>query len=281
MEEQALQILCEDLLKKPIESISPVSGGDTNLTYQLETKDSSFFCKINNSDIGEDLLLKEQDSLKVLSRYCKVPDIIASASKVLILSWINCSNKTKRFWQNLATGLASVHKIGSNKFGYDKDNYIGVLPQSNSLEDAWSVFYVTQRLEPQFKLSVDKGLLSIQDIGSTDFMEKIVAAVCPPESASLTHGDLWSGNILCDGDGEAYFIDPCISYSHREMDIAMSMKFGKFDQVFYDTYQELRPLHPKFNDRVDLYQLYFLLAHLNMFGIGYKNDVLKIMKRYF
>jgi len=281
VKDQNLKILCEDLLKKPIESITPVNGGDINHAYQLETKDKIYFCKTNNSEIGEDLLLKEEDSLKVLSRYCRVPEKIASAPKVLILSWVNSSNKSNRFWENLAEGLADIHKIGSNKFGYDKDNHIGLLPQSNTFEDTWSVFYVTQRLEPQLKMAIDKGLLSIQDTSSTDLMEKIISTVCPPESASLIHGDLWSGNILCDEEGKAYFIDPCVSYSHREMDIAMSMKFGKFDSCFYKRYQELRPLYPKFDDRVDMYQLYYLLAHLNMFGVGYQNDVLKIMKRYF
>ena len=112
-------------------------------------------------------------------------------------------------------------------------------------------------------------------------MASRIKDVCPDEVACLIHGDLWSGNILADTNSKAYFVDPCVSYAHREMDIAMSALFGKFDQLFYEAYEDVFPLENEWKKRLDIYQLYYLLAHLNMFGIGYKNEVLKIVSRYF
>lgn len=281
MEEKELKIICEDLLKKPVEEIKTIPGGDINLTFQIETDSEFYFCKTNSSEIGIDLLEKEAHGLSVLSRHCNVPEIVATAPKVLLLSWITDAKKSKVFWQKLGQSLANLHKITSNKFGFDRDGYIGTLYQPNDLHDDWNSFYVAQRLEPQLRMAVDKGLLNTSDFGSVEFMEKIVNIVSPSESATLIHGDLWSGNILCNENGDPYFVDPCVSYAHREMDIAMSMLFAKFDPAFYDAYHEARPLEKGYRDRMDIYQLYYLLAHLNMFGIGYKNDVIKIINRYF
>ena len=281
MEEKELKIICENLLKKAVYDIKPVQGGDINLTYQIETKSEFYFCKTNSLDIGSDLLDSERHALSVLKRHCNVPEVIASAPSVLILSWIIDAKKTKLFWQKLGRSLSNIHKVTSNKFGFDRDGYIGTLAQKNTLYDDWNSFYIAQRIEPQLRIAVDKGLLDTSDFGSVEFMEKIVNIACPKEKSTLIHGDLWSGNILCNENGEPIFIDPSISYGHREMDIAMSMLFSKFDSSFYEAYHESRPLVIGWKDRMDIYQLYYLLAHLNMFGIGYKNDVLKIINRYF
>lgn len=281
MKESDLKILCEDLIKKPIEDFVPVSGGDINQNYRIDTKDKTYFCKSNCSVIGEDLLDKECRGLKVLSRHVAVPKVVAAGPQLLVLEWINAINPNRKFWQKLGVELAEIHKITSNKFGFEHSNYIGILPQPNELCETWGQFYLSQRLKPQLSYAVDKGLLLSSDFASEDVMERVIDEVCPKEPASLTHGDLWSGNILCDENSDAFFIDPCLSYAHREMDIAMSMLFGKFDSIFLDTYQNVKPLEPNFKNRLDIYQLYYLLAHLNMFGLGYKNGVLKILKKYF
>lgn len=281
MEHNQLKFLCEDLLKEAVSEIKKQPGGDVNHTYQIETIHNTYFCKTNISGVGEDLLQQEEANLKVLSRYCTTPKVVQSGPQILLMSWVQAGKKSKHFWQKLGRGLATLHRITSNQFGLDSDNYIGHLPQNNSAKASWDEFYVTRRLEPQLHMAVDNGLLHQIELPSLERMQKVIEEVCPSETASLIHGDLWSGNILCDTDGEAYFIDPSISYAHREMDIAMSSLFGKFDKEFYEAYEEVYPLANGLKKRLDIYQLYYLLAHLNMFGIGYKNDVLKIIKHYF
>ncbi len=281
MDQRELKIICEDLLNESITDITPVPGGDINQSFQLETIQNNYFCKTNTSSIGEDLLQKELVGLKAIGRYCTTPKIVNSAPNVFIMTWVKSSSKTRFFWEKLGKELASLHKVTSNQFGFEAHNYIGTLIQKNDLEESWENFYVKQRLLPQFKMAVDNGYLHATEVPSTELMSKRIQEVCPTEIASLIHGDLWSGNIVGDSNSTAYFIDPCVSRAHREMDIAMSTLFGKFDQRFYDVYNEAFPLTTGWKNRLDIYHLYYLLAHLNMFGIGYKNDVLKIVKNYF
>jgi len=281
VDQRELKIICEDLLNESITDITPIPGGDINQSYQIDTIQNVYFCKANNSDIGEDLVQKEIDSLHSISRYCTTPDIISSAPSVLILSWIKSGNKTRFFWEKLGTELATLHKVSSNQFGFESHNYIGTLLQTNVQSDSWDNFYMENRLLPQFKLAVDKAFLHGSEIPIPEKISQRIKDVCPSEIASLIHGDLWSGNIIGDTNSNSYFIDPCASWAHREMDIAMSSLFGKFDDRFYEVYNEAHPLEKGWKNRLDIYHLYYLLAHLNMFGIGYKNDVLKIVKRYF
>ena len=281
MEIKELKIKCEDLLNESVSEIKIIQGGDISQSYQIETLQNIYFCKTNTSSIGKDLLVKEEVGLRAIQRYCRTPNIIKSAPELLLLSWVRSGKKSKPFWEELGRSLAALHQVTSNKFGFEHRNYIGSLLQNNEQKDSWNEFYTTQRLMPQFQLAKDKGLLTAYEIPKAETVAKAVNKVCPHEVASLVHGDLWSGNIMCGVENEAFFIDPCVSYAHREMDIAMSSLFGKFDQAFYDSYHEIYPLEEGWKARLDIYQLYYLLAHLNMFGIGYKNDVLKISQRYF
>ena len=101
-----------------------------------------------------------------------------------------------------------------------------------------------------------------------------------PERPSLVHGDLWSGNMITGNDGKGWLIDPAVYYGHPEVDIAMTELFGGFPRAFYEAYEDTGMLQPGYGDRRDLYNLYQLLNHLNMFGRGYLPEVRRILKRY-
>ncbi|MBK6621019.1 MAG: fructosamine kinase family protein [Saprospirales bacterium] len=102
----------------------------------------------------------------------------------------------------------------------------------------------------------------------------------PAESPALIHGDLWSGNYLVSTAFEAVLVDPSVSFSHREMDLAMSRLFSGFDWRFYRAYEESYPLAPGFENRIPIYQLYYLLVHLNIFGRGYLPQVLETLDQF-
>ncbi|MNC93272.1 Fructosamine kinase [compost metagenome] len=58
---------------------------------------------------------------------------------------------------------------------------------------------------------------------------------------------------------------------HGEVDLAMSELFGGFDRAFYDAYHEARGRVREYDAyRRDLYQLYYLLVHVNLFGASYE-----------
>ena len=100
------------------------------------------------------------------------------------------------------------------------------------------------------------------------------------EEPTLLHGDLWSGNFLSTEKGDAILIDPAVYYGHREADIAMTYLFGGFSDQFYQAYNDEYPLPKGWEARVDLYKLYHLLNHLNLFGRGYLGRCEAIIGRY-
>ena len=99
-----------------------------------------------------------------------------------------------------------------------------------------------------------------------------------PEQPSFLHGNLWSGNFITGSDGNAWLIDPAAYVGHPEADIAMTELFGGFPQKFYDSYQEVNPMKPGYERRREVYNLYHLLNHLNLFGGSYLSSVRRILK---
>ena len=108
---------------------------------------------------------------------------------------------------------------------------------------------------------------------------KKIDLIIPVEKPSLLHGDLWIGNVINSFE-VPYLIDPAIYYGHREMDLAMSKLFGGFHDDFYSTYNENYPLIAGWEDRRDIYNLYPLLVHLNLFGRSYYSKILTIVNKY-
>ncbi|MFK7933996.1 MAG: fructosamine kinase family protein, partial [Saprospiraceae bacterium] len=141
-------------------------------------------------------------------------------------------------------------------------------------------FYTNERLLPQIKLAVDSNLLNTNDLKEVERLCKQLGNICPTEPATLIHGDLWSGNYVAAGGEEAVLIDPSVSYAHREMDLAMTQLFGGFERSFYYHYQNIYPLEMGYEERVPIYQLYYLLVHVNLFGGSYVDVVRKILQRF-
>ena len=185
------------------------------------------------------------------------------------------------FDDQLGQGLAALHRFGAPRFGLDHDNFIGRLPQANQPlagDDGsgagWAAFYRERRLEPQLRRAVDGGLASpAMRAGLARLftrLESLVGAVEPP---SRLHGDLWGGNLMRDAEGAPCLIGPAVYGGHREVDLAMMRLFGGFGSRVFAAYEEAWPLAPGGAERVDLYQLYPLLVHVNLFGGGYVGSV--------
>ena len=194
----------------------------------------------------------------------------------MALEYIETIRKARKFWEVFGEQLANLHQKTSSFFGYKNDNYIGTLPQYNAKKYSASAFYITQRLEPQFTLAAQKGF----SFSNIDTFYKVIEEKIPDEPSSLIHGDLWSGNFIIDNKGFPCLIDPVIAYAPREMDIAMMHLFGGFDQELFNVYQEIFPLTKDWKTRIPLWQLYYVLVHLNLFGSSYYHQVNSILSRY-
>lgn len=279
----------ESLLGKDIVEVHPVSGGDINEARLIETQDgASYFVKLNSGTASWPLLSTEQQGLQLLKRLVPetfhIPDILAveevGESAFLLLEYIRTGPVTPRFWKHFGRGLATLHRLTQHQFGLDHNNFIGRLPQSNKLTDNWPEFYTLQRLLPQAKMAYNDRLLDLKAMQQLERLCKRLEEIYPEEPPALIHGDLWNGNYLINEHGKAVLIDPSVSYSHREMDIAMSQLFGGFPPEFYAAYHEAYPLDAGWEERIAIGQLYYLLVHLNMFGIGYLSPVKRIIKHY-
>jgi len=111
-------------------------------------------------------------------------------------------------------------------------------------------------------------------------LDRLERFITEPASPSLLHGDLWSGNLMCDSRGKAMLIDPACYCGNREADIAMTELFGGFPRAFYDAYNEAFAFEEGREERRDLYNLYHLLNHLNLFGRAYFSAVCDIVNEY-
>ena len=151
--------------------------------------------------------------------------------------------------------------------------------QSQYCEMSSISFFREQRLAPQFK-AADSYFIKEDRAKITKLLDNLDRFLIEPEQPSLLHGDLWSGNVMCGSDGKAMLIDPACYIGHREADLAMTELFGGFPQSFYDAYKEAFPLQPGYEERRDLYNLYQLLNHLNLFGPTYLEPVLSIISEY-
>lgn len=264
----------------------PVGGGSINHTYCITAGSNKFFCKINNLGSFPDLFITEQQSLELLaqSQVIRIPRVRAAGhtgdTQVLILEWIEQGLKTEAFWKTFGKQLAALHHIQHSTFGLDINNYMGALPQHNQPATNWIDFFIQQRLQPQVQMALGNRLLEPAQAALFERLYQQLGNIFSAEPPALLHGDLWSGNCLCDDAGKPVLIDPAVYYGHRNMDMAMTTLFGGFDALFYESYHYHFPLAANYRQQWEICNLYPLLIHLNLFGKSYLADILNTIRRY-
>jgi len=180
----------------------------------------------------------------------------------------------------LGRSLAKVHSIRGESFGWRRNNYIGRTPQLNQCSPSWSDFWCEARLGPQLDLARKNGFgESLLKKGEqlAEAVPGLLSEHAP--TASLLHGDLWSGNAGFLADGAPVLFDPAVYWGDREADLAMTELFGGFPQDFYSAYAEAAPLAPGYAVRKTLYNLYHVLNHANLFGGGYSAQAERMIER--
>lgn len=284
----SLNKVLASLLERPIsiDSINVVGGGSINRAYKVKVGTFNYFIKANSTADASAMFKCEQDGLSTLREHSdfRIPKVYGTSSlegeKFLIMDFISSAPRDASYWDELGKKLAGLHRNTNDSFGYTQNNYIGSLPQQNNAHITWSEFFVTERMEPLLKLALQQDLI---DKAQADHFFKALPnmlSLLPIEPPSLIHGDLWSGNLMTDDRGEPTIIDPAVYYGHREMDLAFTYLFGGFSAEFYEAYQHYYPLEQGFSDRIDIHNLYPLLVHLNLFGIGYLNQILQVIRRF-
>ena len=262
-----------------------MGGGSISSSYKaILAGGESVFVKVSPQQ--RDMFLKEANGLRQLtkSNAIKIPKVLSVNEEILVLEIlpaISPSNR-KKFFETFGAQFAQLHRTSSSSFGYTEDNYIGSTPQQNTpCSSSWREFFLSRRLQYQFSLAERNGYADGRLRRSFATLERQIEDLIPEdgEPPALLHGDLWGGNFLCVEGDVPVIIDPAVYYGHREADLAMTLLFGGFGDSFYDAYNEAYPLKPGWQRRMELYKLYHLFNHLNLFGEGYYGQVVGTMEQ--
>jgi fructosamine-3-kinase len=276
----------KEVMQTSIKSVIPVSGGDINDAYKIETATDIFFAKVNSSANAFDILNSEAKSLQFLRSLnaIRVPEVIKTGKisdrSALVLEWIESGYSDRNSKELLGIMIANLHLNTAQTFGLEFDNFIGTLTQVNFWTDNWLDFYYNHRIQAQLQPAVEAGLIPPGYIRKADKVFYNIQKEMPTIGPSLLHGDLWAGNYMTDISGAPVLIDPAISYGHREMDIAMMHLFGGFDSNVISAYESISPLEDDWRIRMKFYQLYYILVHVNLFGGYYAQSAMNIIDHY-
>jgi fructosamine-3-kinase len=292
MNNQEAYFLWQDLLTQAtgqafnVKQVQPLGGGCINQAAQLVGDDGRvFFVKFNTPDQAP-VFGAEARGLKALQQASglRVPDVVVSGSDAnqscLLLEFIEFQPLSGGAAGRFGELLAEQHASRADQFGWQENNWIGETPQPNGWSSSWVDFWREQRLGYQIKLAEARGCSS----ALVDDLQKLQAALPAFFSdyqprPSLVHGDLWSGNWAADEQGRPVIFDPAVYYGDREVDLAMTELFGGAGEDFYAAYQAAWPLDAGYPVRKQLYNLYHLLNHFNLFGGGYAQQAHQTARR--
>ncbi|MDE1887256.1 MAG: fructosamine kinase family protein [Gammaproteobacteria bacterium] len=252
--------------------------------WRVRGADDSWFVKSTADD--PQMLLAEADGLHALAgcRAVRVPQVLAAEQRggeaYLLVEWLEFGGKTAQAAAQLGERLAAQHRNFGARFGWRRNNFIGATPQFNTLSDDWIKFLREHRLGFQLRLAAENGYRGVLQEQGARLMESLPAFfVGHVPKPSLLHGDLWGGNWGVLTTGEPVIFDPAVYYGDRETDLAMTELFGGFPPEFNSAYDAAWPLDAGYRVRRDLYNLYHVLNHLNLFGGGYRLKAEDLMTR--
>ncbi len=264
------------------------SGGCINAAATTDVRGVTYFVKWNDRPLAGQFAA-EAEGLRALRESGSplvVPEVIALSDEgpgrsFLILEHLSPGRRQDGFDEALGHGLAELHRATSELgFGFPVDGYCGATPQPNGWQEAWPAFYAELRIGHQLALANAAGLPADALRDGERLCTRFEELLGDPEPPALIHGDLWSGNLHVAPDGRPALIDPAAYYGHREAELGMMVLFGGFSQRVFDAYDEAWPLQPGWRERQDLYTLYHVLNHFNLFGGGYGAQAARIMARY-
>ncbi len=270
-----------------VEKITPVGGGCIHKAWCIHLQNGQrVFAKTNHIS-NFNMFRYECECLLNLRKYSNesfiyIPEplelIQYNKISILCLTWIDFAQCTQKI---LGQGLALLHQSSSREnkknFGWESEGFIGTNFQKKGWDTKWGDYFIKYRLEPQLKIARAWGL-NIEDYKDLlVYFSSYLNSQKP--KPSILHGDLWSGNCGTNENGLGCIYDPACYWGDREVDIAMTRLFGGFSSDFYHGYEEIWPLNKSSTERIELYNLYHLLNHANIFGGSYKESALRTIKK--
>jgi len=272
-----------EALGQEVQKLDLLQHGQIGGVYKASMDRCDYVVK--HSDQPEKLSVEAKMLIDLYDAKIRVPEVVHSKGSFLVMEYIESAHQDRDTQEVKAAKLLSrLHSVSneSRMYGYYYDTTIGPFPQKNEqTQYNWTLFLGQMRIMPMAKLCYDEGkiskaLLERLELLCRDLYKCIDMSRIYP---SLLHGDVWSGNVLFDGQG-ACLIDPAIYYGDKEMELAFILLFNTFGETFFQTYQESYPLSNDFYDvKVPIYQIYPLLVHVALYGSGYRVQLEQTLKR--
>ncbi len=272
------------VLQTGVVSSRHLSGGCIGDVRQLALEDGrNVVAKIGNGSSPG--LALEGFMLNYLAKNSSlpVPDVLHADDTLLIMSKLPTSGAIDHeAEEDAAHHIAGLHDITSDHFGFERDTLIGGLVQPNPQQKSWIEFFRVHRLMYMGRRCTKSGRIPSNILSRLErFCAHLDKWLAEPSAASLLHGDLWTGNVLVHRGKISGFVDPAIYYGDPEIELAFTTLFGTFGKSYFRRYDELRGLKPGFfEERQDIYNLYPLLVHVNLFGGSYVNSVDRTLRRF-
>ncbi len=291
MKEALLEVL-ESIYGQPVQVLDtrPVGGGSINQTQALTLSNRETVFLKTNTHPPKDFFNAESkglDRLRQAQGGPKIPKPLGlepgSTPRFFLIEYVESSPPNGEFDVQFARALANMHRVSQEFHGLDHDNFIGSTVQKNTQEKDGLKFFRDHRIRFQQELARKRGKLPAPLDNKLDRlcdrMESLLDNTGEPPA--LLHGDLWSGNYFqAKSDRQPCIFDPAVYYGLRESDLAMTQLFGSLSDAFYRAYHEAFPIHPGYEERRDIYNLYHMLNHLNLFGGSYLSSVESIVTRF-
>ncbi len=267
-----------------LHATTPIGGGCINEAFRITGQDGrQFFIKLNSTDKAAMFAVEAAGLAEIAAtKTIRVPQAIthgvAGKQSYLVLEFLELGSRGSA--KLLGERLATLHLCSNEQFGFAQNNFIGATPQPNRQKDNWVDFWREQRLGFQLRLAAENGYGGqLQRLGEKllDALPAFFESYTP--QPSLLHGDLWSGNHAYLSDGTPVIFDPATYYGDRECDLAMTELFGGYSADFYAAYRAAYPLDAGYAMRRELYNLYHILNHANLFGGGYTRQAEQMTQR--
>ncbi|MFG1880393.1 fructosamine kinase family protein [Micromonospora sp. NPDC049102] len=266
--------LRESLLRagmRDVVAVEPAAGGLAALAGIATRRDAPpVFVKAFAEAPADDVFPAEADGLAALRDLGGVatPEVILADRDVLVLSLLRPRPRSEAFWERFAHVLAHLHMSTPHpRFGWHRDNWLGRRRQVNTWHDDGFAFFAQHRLlrwlgEPRVDAALDR-----EDRAALERLCARLPELLPARPGCLTHGDLWTQNVLSTADGQPALIDPAVSYLWAEVDLAhvWTTSPPPEAQRFFDVYAELTSLDSDWRARMPIIQLRQHLAVLAQF----------------
>jgi fructosamine-3-kinase len=274
----------EGHLGQRLRSARPMGGGCIGEVYRVELEDGTTLVAKVDKD-GAAHLEREAYMLRYLRAESDlpVPEVYHGSETLLLMEFVEGSSRfSEGAERHAAELLAALHGITAGAYGHERDTLIGSLDQPNPWTENWVEFFRDQRLLYLARVASEAGALPAEDLERVEKLaERLDGYLEEPERPSLIHGDVWSANVLAQGDRISAFLDPAIYHADPEIELAFISLFNSFGEPFFERYRGIRGIRGGFlEERRDLYNLYPLLVHVYFFGGGYLDSVRSTLSRF-